>query len=102
MGFPAETEANILKENNLFGVRVSKDGNPYALNGSVSAYLIKPNGMTQEFHQNGGIVYNEANIQIPADAFTSDGDYTVSLILIDGTERTTLAVFFGSVHENIF
>ncbi len=100
LGFPKETEQNIRNEENLFGVKVYKGGVPYLLQGTVSALLIKPNRTTLTINQNGSVSGNKASIAVPANAYGGDGNYTLSVVLTQNNQRTTLGMFFGTVRSS--
>lgn len=80
---------------NLIGVNVKKDGADYTLSGTVTGYIILPDGLT--ITVTGTIDGNKAYIILPDDAYTIPGGIRATIKLTDGNEVTTLVSCDGIV-----
>lgn len=76
---------------NKFGVRVTDNGEPIVLSGTVRANIIKPDGTT--IAQDGSKSQNKAWVILPSSAYSLSGKISIVLKLINGTEVATLGAF---------
>ena len=103
MSFPMIAEASPdtfirSEKQNLVGVKVTKEGAPYLLQGTVSALFMKPDGTSFEINQNGSVHANKASITLPNQCYDQDGRIQIAIILTNGTDKTTLGVCRGIVY----
>lgn len=82
---------------NKIGVKVTDDGEPVELSGTVQGSIIRADGVTIVVE--GTISGNEAYIVLPDVAYAVVGEIQISIRLINGTEKTTLAACRGYVHR---
>ena len=82
---------------NLIGVSVTDGGEPVQLFGSVVGSIIRADGVTVTVE--GEIEDNTAFIVLPDSAYDIVGEIQISIRLIDGSEKTTLAACIGYVHR---
>lgn len=73
---------------NKIGVKVTNNGIPVTLTGTVNGYVIKPDGTTIEI--TGDKSGNEAWVVLSSSAYSVVGSISVFVKLINGTEVTTL------------
>lgn len=93
-GFSADSGAN------LIGVRVTDDGEPVALDGSVKANIIRGDGVTVE--ADGSIQNtNEAYIVLPEAAYAVPGKIGVYLRIEDDGQVITLGGAEGYVIQSV-
>jgi len=84
---------------NLIGVEVTKDGEPFALTGSVNGYCVLSNGETIPVAGNRS--GNKASIVLPQTAYSVRGVIKITLKLTNGNETTTLLQVVGAVDQSV-
>lgn len=88
---------------NLIGVKVTKDGKPVTLTGTVTGYCILSDGQTVNVSGSGksGIQNgNEAYIVLPQLVYSVPGQISIVIKLTKGTTTTTLAACTGYVYRS--
>lgn len=88
---------------NLIGVKVTKDGNPVTLTGTVTGYCILSDGQTVTVTGSGsaGIQNgNEAYIVLPQLVYSVPGQISIVIKLTSGSVTTTLAACTGYVYRS--
>ena len=78
------------------GVRVTDDGAPVQLSGTVKASVVKPNGVTLEI--SGSLSGNEAWVILPSSCYTHRGRLAVVIKLTSGGTVTTLGALEAYVY----
>ena len=84
---------------NMVGVIVKDGGSPVTLSGSVKGYIIKPDG-TMINDITGDKSENRAWIVLPSSAYSQQGQITVTVKLINGTEVSTLGAVEAYVYPS--
>lgn len=84
---------------NKVGVIVTDGGEPITLSGSVKGYIIKPDG-TMVNDISGSKSGNRAWIVLPSSAYALQGQITVTVKLINGTEVSTLGAVEAYVYPS--
>lgn len=88
---------------NLIGVKVTKDGKPVTLTGTVTGYCILSDGQTVTVTGSGssGIQNgNEAYIVLPQLVYSVPGQISIVIKLTSGSVTTTLAACTGYVYRS--
>lgn len=88
---------------NLIGVKVTKDGQPVTLTGTVTGYCILSDGQTVTVTGSGksGIQNeNEAYIVLPQLVYSVPGQISIVIKLTSGSVTTTLAACTGYVYRS--
>lgn len=88
---------------NLIGVKVTKDGTPVTLTGTVTGYCILSDGQTVTVTGSGssGIQNgNEAYIVLPQLVYSVPGQISIVIKLTSGSVTTTLAACTGYVYRS--
>ena len=103
MSFPMELEVETntfvrSEKQNRIILKVFKGGVPYALVGTSSVLLMKPNGVSVEINQNASVSGNRLIFDLPNVCYEMDGRIGLALILTNGNERTTLGLCRGTVY----
>lgn len=81
---------------NRFGVRVFRGGEEVDLSGvTVIGYFIRENGTTVVI--NGSRDYNTCWVDLPQACYAVEGQFTLSILLTDGTVATTARIVDGTV-----
>lgn len=83
---------------NLIGVEMVDNGAPVDLEGTVEAWIIKPDGET--ITEDGTIDENKAYVVLPDEAYESTGEIFIFLKLVNGTAVTTLGGVEAYVYES--
>ena len=83
---------------NKIGVRVTKNGLPVTLTGSVKAWVIKPDGSTIEI--DGSKSNNTAWVVLSSSAYSVVGNIKVAIRLINDSQVTTLGVVEAHVYQS--
>lgn len=84
---------------NKVGVIVTDNGESVNLTGNVRGYIIKPDG-TMINDIIGSRSGNRAWIVLPSSAYSQQGQITVTIKLINGTEVTTLGALEAYVYPS--
>lgn len=84
---------------NKVGVIVKDGGEPITLSGTVKGYIIKPDG-TMINDVSGSKSGNRAWIVLPSSAYALQGQITVTIKLINGTEVSTLGAVEAYVYPS--
>lgn len=83
---------------NRFGVRVFRNGQPKDIDGSVVGYFVRSDGATVAI--NDGVVNgNEAYITLPDTCYTVEGNFTLTIKSVHGSETVTLRIIDGTVYR---
>lgn len=82
---------------NKIGVIVTDGGDPAVLSGTVVGSIIRADGVT--IIVEGELDGNKAFIVLPDAAYSVVGAIQISIRLVDGDEKTTLAACTGYVHR---
>lgn len=88
------------EQDNVIVIEVYKNGFPYAVSGTLSAYFIKPDGTTVTIHQNGSPSGNRIEFAMASVCYQQKGRIQMSVILTEGTEKTTLGVVSGYMYPS--
>lgn len=84
---------------NKVGVIVKENGQPKTLSGIVKGYVIKPDGsMINDIV--GSKSENRAWIVLPSSAYALQGQITVTVKLVNGTEVSTLGAVEAYVYPS--
>lgn len=83
---------------NLIGVRVTDDGEPVTISGTVKANIVKPDGTTIEM--TGSKSENGAYVILPESAYTLAGRIGIYLRIEDNGQVITLGGAEGYVHPS--
>ena len=86
------------EQENVIFIDVYKNGSPYSVSGSLSAFFLKPDGTTVTIHQNGSPSGNQIEFAMPSVCYQQKGRIQMSIILTDGTQKTTLGVVRGYMY----
>ena len=84
---------------NKIGVRVTENGEPVTLSGTVKAYVIKQDGTTLDI--TGTASENEAYVILPATAYTVVGEIGVFIRIETEDQTVTLGGVEGYVYPSI-
>ena len=84
---------------NKVGVIVKDGGEPITLSGTVKGYIILPDG-TMVNDVSGSKSGNRAWIVLPSSAYSQQGQITVTVKLINGTEVSTLGAVEAYVYPS--
>ena len=85
---------------NLIGVRITKDGEPVTLTGSVNGYCILSDGSTIPVDGSRDTSGNRAWIVLPQSAYLVLGSISIVIKLTDGNTITTLCACVGTVRQS--
>ena len=85
---------------NLIGVRITKDGEPVTLTGSVNGYCILSDGSTIPINGSRDTSGNRAWIILPQSAYLVLGTISIVIKLTDGNTITTLCACVGTVRQS--
>ena len=85
---------------NLIGVRITKDGEPVTLTGSVNGYCILSDGSTIPVDGSRDASGNNAWIILPQSAYLVLGTISIVIKLTDGNTITTLCACVGTVRQS--
>lgn len=85
---------------NLIGVRITKDGEPVTLTGSVNGYCILSDGSTIPVDGSRDNSGNSAWIVLPQSAYLVLGTISIVIKLTDGNTITTLCACVGTVRQS--
>lgn len=83
---------------NLMGAVVTDGGEPVALTGAATGYVIRPDGNTVVI--TGTVDGDRAYIILPEAAYAVPGMITVTLRLVDGSAKTVLAAWAVNVQRS--
>lgn len=88
-------------EANRIGVEVLDGGQPAALSGAVTGYVIRDDGQTVTVTQGTGIQGNRAWMVLPQEAYAVPGRVSIVIKLLSGGAETTLAACTGTVYRSM-
>ena len=94
-------EGNVFSQDNngnLIGVSVSNNGTPASLEGTVSANVIRSDGVTVAVE--GGFSHNRAFVILPQAAYAVPGVISVIIKITNESDVTTLAAIIANVYES--
>lgn len=85
-------------QGNIIGVKVFDNGQPVNLSGSVSAYIVRPDGVTVP--ATGTINGNKASVTLPEAAYAIPGVISIVLKIAAGLIITTLLAVVATVYAS--
>lgn len=83
-------------QGNVIGVRVTNNGTPYTLSGTVLGNIIRSDGVTVPV--TGVRTGNQATIALPAQAYAVPGVISIIVKLIDESDTTTICAVVANVY----